>query len=482
MKNIILSLIGCWSLLALQAQNVGIGTGSPVEKLDVNGGIKIGASSNANPGTIRWNAVKNDFEGYNGTAWVSLTGGKGQWGNQESFMTENEASQNYLRPSGSDRGDYLGESIAMHNGLVVAGARGDYNSTGDHTYSGNAYLYAKTAGSWEMKRVISNPTPASGENFGAAAGIHNNRVIIGAPSVRFNDETKGEAYIFLYDPAANTHTQEATLAAYDGQEYDYYGESVGICGDYAVVGAPLRDASGVLNCGAVYVYKRTGNQWTQTGFISPADRGTEDRFGYKVSLSGEWLAVSAHKSAVNGMTEAGKVYIYQLNSAGTTYNYHSTVTAPDPAAYEEFGTAIHLTGDTLAVGAPQYRNIATAGNGRVLLFTRSGNAWQHQHTLTASDGKKSDAFGYSVSLNGSRLIAGANRAKVGSNVMQGKAYVFFNNGTAWEEEAVFTNSDGTSGSAFGWDVATDGNDAVISANNHTWMGNIQHGRIYFFRR
>lgn len=483
MKKIIAGLICCWNLAFLQAQNVGIGTNNPVEKLEVSGGVKIGASSNANPGTIRWNAVKNDFEGFNGVAWVSLTGGKGQWGNQASFITENDASQHYLIHSGGNPGDYLGESIAMHNGIAVAGARGDYSSSGNILYSGNAYLYTKAEEGWMLRRTILNPTPAYGENFGAAIGIHNNQIIVGANTAQVSNVRKGEAYVFQYDPVSYNLTLQATLAAIDGEENDYYGSGVDIHGDIAVVGASLKTVSGSVRAGAVYAYKRTGNSWTHIAYLTPADRAPEDRFGAKVSVNGNWLAVSAIHAIVNGKAQAGKVYLYKLNSAGIAYVYHSTITAPDPAAYDRFGTGLHLTGDTLVVGAPRYIGTPSGdGNGKVMLYVRNGDTWQHQHTFTASDGKKGDAFGTSVRIEGQRLIVGAYRAKVGPNLTQGKAYMFYNDGSTWQEEAVFTNSDGSNGSHFGWGVAIEGNDAVISANSHNWLGYTNHGRIYFFGR
>ena len=58
--------------------NNGIGTTSPGEKLDVDGAIKLGTTTNTNTGTIRWSG--NDFEGYNGSDWQSLTsGGSSLW-------------------------------------------------------------------------------------------------------------------------------------------------------------------------------------------------------------------------------------------------------------------------------------------------------------------------------------------------------------------------------------------------------------------
>ncbi|MDO8668696.1 MAG: hypothetical protein Q7K65_00175 [Candidatus Buchananbacteria bacterium] len=53
--------------------NVGIGTMSPAEKLEVNGAVKLGNTTNNNPGTIRYTG--SGFEGRTATGWVSLAGG-----------------------------------------------------------------------------------------------------------------------------------------------------------------------------------------------------------------------------------------------------------------------------------------------------------------------------------------------------------------------------------------------------------------------
>ena len=73
--------------------NVGIGTTLPAERLQVEGAIKIGNSSSANPtaGTVRWNPDTEDFEGYTGTTWKSLTMTSDKWGEASTpFNTENQ--------------------------------------------------------------------------------------------------------------------------------------------------------------------------------------------------------------------------------------------------------------------------------------------------------------------------------------------------------------------------------------------------------
>ena len=64
---------------------MGIGTlADAIEALEVNGGIKLGNTTNTNAGTLRWTGT--DFEGYDGSSWVSLTGGGGGGGGPLSVL------------------------------------------------------------------------------------------------------------------------------------------------------------------------------------------------------------------------------------------------------------------------------------------------------------------------------------------------------------------------------------------------------------
>ena len=54
---------------------LGVGTISPDEKLEVDGAIKLGNTTNTNNGTIRYTGT--DFEGYTSGSWMSLTSGGG---------------------------------------------------------------------------------------------------------------------------------------------------------------------------------------------------------------------------------------------------------------------------------------------------------------------------------------------------------------------------------------------------------------------
>jgi hypothetical protein len=50
--------------------NVGLGFNNPLEKLDVNGAVRIGSTTTNNAGTIQFNGV--NFMGYDGVSWLQL--------------------------------------------------------------------------------------------------------------------------------------------------------------------------------------------------------------------------------------------------------------------------------------------------------------------------------------------------------------------------------------------------------------------------
>jgi hypothetical protein len=98
--------------------------------------------------------------------------------------------------------------------------------------------------------------------------------------------------------------QEAYIKASDTETGDYFGYSVSLSGDTLAVGAvnECSSATGIdgnqadnsaSSSGAVYVFTRSGDTWVQQAYIKGSNTETWDYFGYSVSLSGDTLAVGA---------------------------------------------------------------------------------------------------------------------------------------------------------------------------------------------
>lgn len=484
MKKTFILLYILLATLPLAAQ-VGIGTQTPQATLDVNGTLKIGATANGVPakGTIRWNESKNDFEGFNGEAWISLTGNSGSWGNKHPFVHEQQASSVLLQfnSQGTDVGNHLGNSMAMINNYLVAGAPGDYNMLGTIQNAGTVRILKKVNGTWNSFTTVWPPeATAMNGAFGSSVSSISSHFIVGARQATVGSNFgQGKAYIYAMNMNGDIALQ-AQLTAPDGTASDNLGQSVAMTSMHAIAGAPGDNMNGQLNRGSAYIFQRNimTNTWAHQAKLEPPDGLEEDIFGNAVAISGTVAAVAAPFAKVGTMHRAGKVYIYRL--LNNVWTYSQTITPPDQQAFDKFGFALHMVGDTLMIGAPQYNGVQLSNNGKVYEYLNTGGTMQWQRTITATDGKKADGFGQSICLNNGQLVVGAPYATVMANEQQGKAYVFQRNGGSWQQQAIFTASNGVLNDNFGQAVAMGSSGAAVSSVLATYKWYENHGRIYFF--
>ena len=131
------------------------------------------------------------------------------------------------------------------------------------------------------------------------------------------------------------------------------------------------------------------------------------------------------------------------------FTQQAELDAGNAAAGGMFGYHLDLSadGNTLAVGASFAANSGGASAGNVYVFTRSGDKWQEQARLQASDASPNALFGITVALSadGNTLAVGAHF----SLARAGEAYVFTRTGNVWSEQARLQASDAAPGGLFG---------------------------------
>ncbi|MGB8013396.1 MAG: choice-of-anchor D domain-containing protein [Terriglobales bacterium] len=167
--------------------------------------------------------------------------------------------------------------------------------------------------------------------------------------------------------------------------------------------------------------------------------------------------------------------------SGETWSQQAELTASDGAADDNFGSSVAVSGNTVVVGAPSHTVGSNTLQGAAYVFVQSGETWSQQAELTSSDGAKNDEFGGSVAVSGSLLVVGAPNKTVGSNASQGEAYVFVQIGETWNQQAELTASDGTAGDGFGSVAASEGT-VVVGAPYHTVASNFWQGAAYVFEQ
>lgn len=217
----------------------------------------------------------------------------------------------------------------------------------------------------------------------------------------------GSAYIYKLQSGGNW-TQEQKIVASDRQASDRFGISVAVNGENIVVGAYFEDhdASGgntLSNAGSAYVFKRsTGGVWSQVQKIVASDRVSAAFFGWSVSINGDNIIVGAYGKS----SEIGGAYIYKRAISGVWSEVKKIVVPAGGATPERYGYSVSISGDYAVAGAYQ-ADAALADIGAVYVYKRGADeSWDQFQKLNISNTIANDRLGYSVSIDGENIIAG----------------------------------------------------------------------------
>ncbi|MEM9836828.1 MAG: FG-GAP repeat protein [Bacteroidota bacterium] len=358
--------------------------------------------------------------------------------------------------------DLFGTAVAMSGDLAIVGASGSSSAAPD---AGVAYIFTcDDNGPSETQQLTANDA-AEDDAFGAAVAILGDYAIVGAP---FGNGETGAAYIF--QRSGNVWTQQAKLTASDGAALDQFGASVAVSNDYAIVGAPVDDTSQ----GAVYVFQRTGVNWTEQAKLTASDGAVLDQFGQSVGIAGNYIIVGAGRDDTAG-SDAGSAYIFNL--VANTWVEEAELTASDAAQGDRFGAAVAISGEYVIIGAP--RNDDNGNDaGSAYLFQRTGNTWNEQAKVTANDASATDRFGEAVSIDGDLATVGADNNSDG-NSRVGSVYIFQRDDTNWNELAELSASDAAASDRFGESVAISGEKVLVGAPGNDDVGS-SSGSAYFY--
>ena len=299
------------------------------------------------------------------------------------------------------------------------------------------------------------PVGVDYDSLGYSVSVSGDTAVVGAYGRDVYGSSSGAAYVFVR--SGTSWSQQAELTPSEGAGDDYFGISVSVSGDTAVVGAYGRDVDGPYS-GAAYVFVRSGTAWSQQAELTPADGVSYGFFGGAVSVNGDTAIVGAEGNDDNG-DGSGSAYIFARS--GTSWSQQAILTASESVSGDYFGKSVSVCGDTAIVGA-YWDDDNGAQSGSVYIFVRSGSSWSHQAKLIASDGASGDKFGLSVSVSGNTAVVGAHHDDDnGEN--SGSAYVFERDGTAWSEISKLIAADGASHDNFGHSASVSGNSIVVGA-------------------
>ncbi len=347
--------------------------------------------------------------------------------------------------------DNFSTSVSINGNYAIVGAPGN-DDDGDR--SGSAYIFALDGGIWAQQAKLTAKDGAGGDFFGRSVSINGDWAIV---SSHHDDVWSGSAYIYQRD--GKNWKEQGKVNAKDGEANDSFGFSVDISGDTIIAGVPQDDDKGA-DSGSVFVFVRVGDKWVEQQKFTPRDAEAGDIFGSSVSIDGDYAIIGSLWDDDKG-SRSGSAYIYRRSKR--VWKEEAKLVASDGARGSEFGFSVHISGNYAIVGA----NSHNSGAGAAYVFVRNGETWTEEAKLTASDGKAKDNFGISVSIN---ATTGNVAALVGSYRHDGKGnnsgavYSFLRKGKAWIERARVTASDVEAGDRFGGSVSISANHALTGSS------------------
>ncbi|WP_417910106.1 FG-GAP repeat protein [Candidatus Electronema sp. PJ] len=337
--------------------------------------------------------------------------------------------------------DQFGYSVAVSGETAVIGAYQKEEYTDN--YYGSAYVFVQAAdGKWSQQAKLTTD-----DGVGKSVSVSGNTAVVGAIA---DDSDSGSAYVFVRD-ADGKWSQQAKLTADDGAAHDWFGFSVAVSGNTAVIGA-LGDTDNGNQSGATYVFVRAADgTWTQQVKLLASDRAPGGLFGMSVAVSGD--------TAVIGDPSSDAAYIF-IRAGGDTWMQQAKLRASDGAAGDLlFGRSVALSEDTAVIGA-----YGDDDKGSAYVFVRAADGtWTQQAKLLASDRLFDDSFGVSVAVSGDMAVIGASEDEYSKRGRSsGSAYIFVRAAdSTWTQQAKLLAPEGTTNDRFGNSVAVSGDTVVI---------------------
>ncbi len=363
--------------------------------------------------------------------------------------------------SDGEAADYFGSSVSISGNYMIVGA---YGNDDKGLSSGSAYIFEHQGSNWIQQEILTSPDGSTFDQFGKSVSISGDYAIVGAPLI--NDEI-GSAYIFHRQGDNWTHQKKLTTWDWDKGEGDKFGSSVGIDGDYAVIGAIGDD----LGCGAAHIFMRRGSNWIQQAKLIAEDWALDDEFGCEVSISGDYVIAGAYRDN----NERGAAYIFKRQ--GIDWTQHTKLLASDGSIQDCFGYSVALNGDYAILGA-YLNDDQIHDRGSAYIFKLQGDNWIEQAKLIASDGATDDHFGKSVSICGNTAIIGAPGDYITGNI-EGSVYMFKCENNRWTQQAKLRASDGKYEDNFGSTLSISSSYAIIGAYGDDDKGE-NSGSVYIY--
>jgi hypothetical protein len=372
-----------------------------------------------------------------------------------------------LTPSDGGANDWFGNAIAVSGDTVVVG-QFDLNTE----QYGAVYVYVKPSSGWtNMTQTAKLTSSDNGAGFGTSVAISGNTIVVGAANTSNFDgpaASPGAVYVFVKPSGGWADmTETAKLTASYGQPGDALGNSVSISGNTIAAGAFFAtDSQGNQFAGRAYVFVRPADGWrgslNQTAELTATDSQFLNYMGASIAINGNTIVAGAYGH--NNFQGVGYVFVAPV-AGWANMTQTAELSASDGKASADFGFSAAINLETIVMGAVN----AASEKGAAYVFVEPSTGWTNMTQaaeLHPPDGTAGDSFGQSAAINSQAVVIGAPSANVGSNQLQGAAYVFRKPTSGWKNTSTaleLTSSDGATNDAFALSVGVSETAVVAGA-------------------
>jgi hypothetical protein len=459
-------------------QNVGIGTITPNASavLDIasnNKGVilpRINTVSRLNivnpaQGLTVFEIDSKSYWYFDGTSWQKLLSsqeeqnvGFGGWG--DCGVNFNIGDYNPVADPDGESNDFFGRSVAINGDYAIVGSWQDDDASGVDQGSALIFKRNSNTGQWLFIQKLFNSSPSPQDYFGHSVAIFGDYAMVGANG---DDDAagadQGSVCIFKRNSATEIWEFQQKLLNQTPVADDNFGIALSIYGDYAIIGAN-RDHNGTaIEQGSATVIKKnpvTG-VWEFQQKITNIVPTTGDNFGFAVNIFNEYAIIGADADDDAVALDQGTATIYKRNATTGIWEFQQMLVDSEPALSDRFGISVAINGNYAIVGTYLDDDLGGANQGSASIFKRNPNTntWTFQQKLFNTNPSSAENFGISVTISDAYAIVGANLDDGISGIDQGSATIYRKVGNFWQKLQFLTDPAGNAGDFFANRVVLD---------------------------
>ena len=396
------------------ASKIGIGTTKPEQKLDMKGTLRLRDDSGDHYKTCDLSSVFDEQ------------------------LTQAQVFQ------GSDTG--TGDSFGRETGSISISRDGSYAVIGATKWDtptisdvGAAYVFSHNGSSWVEQQILTASDKGASDNFGYSTAMSDNGSYIAVAAPFWDDTQTNQGAIYMFSHNGSSWVQQQIITSSNPisifNNLGRNGISISDNGSHVIAGIEYTGAGAYQYSGSVEVFSHNGSSWVEQQILTASDKGSNDRFGYHSSISGDGSHIVVGTPNWDGSTISNQGAVYVFSHNGSSWAEQQTLTASDPGLDDSFGEYVSLSknGSYIIVGTTKWDGAGPASSqGAAYVFAHNGSSWVEQQKLTASNGVADDDFGRPIIMSGdgTYVIVSAREAS------QGTVYTYVRSGSSWTQKQI----------------------------------------------